>query len=232
MAGFKTHMAWAVAGGGILAGAGYYQGHLNLNDVGAVTILGTLGGLLPDLDSDTGKPLELLFQMLSVMVPMLLYPYIKIHFGGDLTVMLVFFTICYLMIQYLLCPLIKKMTVHRGIMHSIPFALLCGEVTYLLFLRISETSQIVALYCGIAVTFGVLIHLSLDEYYSITFKGYRPQFNRASGTALALYSSNAGATVMVYLLLLSASYLIFGNQFDFTLTQLFALLKGERQGHF
>ncbi|MGD9209467.1 MAG: metal-dependent hydrolase [Desulfobacteraceae bacterium] len=226
MAGFKTHLNWALAGGGILAGVGYFQGHIDAKDVGAVAILGTAGGLLPDLDSDTGKPLELLFQLLSVLVPMLLYPYVKKLFGADLTVMLLLFTLCYLMIHYLLCPLIKKLTVHRGIMHSIPFAILCGEATFLVFSEFSETSKMVTLYCAVAVTLGAFIHLTLDEFYSMSFKGYIPQFNRAAGTALAFYSSNTGATLIVYLLLISASYYIFNEQFNYTLNQLVVFIKG------
>ncbi len=163
---------------------------------------------------------------------MLLYPYIRMNFGGDLTVMLLFFTTCYLMIQYLLCPLIKKLTVHRGIMHSIPFALLCGQITFLLFTQLADTVVMVARYCAIAVTMGALTHLLLDEFHSISFKGSRPKFKRSSGTALALYSSNVGATLFVYLLLLSASYLIFADRFDQSLAQLFAYIISAGNFHF
>lgn len=224
MAGFKTHLVWGLAGGGVLATAGYFEGHIDLKDAGAVVILGGLGGLLPDLDSDTGKPLELLFQMLSVLVPMLLYSQVKRYYGNELTLMLLFFTIGYLAVQYMFCPFIKKLTVHRGIMHSIPFAVLCGQVTFLLF---AGAPQRVAVYCALAVFAGAMLHLMLDEFYSITFKGFTPRFNRASGTALALYSSSPGATLLVYLLLISIAYIIFGDGFGFDLMDIFAFLKRE-----
>lgn len=221
MAGFKSHLFWAMTGSGILAASGYLKGHIDMKDAGAVAILGTLGGLLPDLDSDTGKPLELLFQLLSVMFPMLLYSHVKRHYGSDLTVMLLYFTLGYLAVQYLLCPLIKKLTVHRGIMHSIPFAVLCGQITYLLF---AGAPQRVALYCATAVFAGAMIHLLADELSAITFKGFRLGFNRSSGSALALYATSPGATLLVYLLLISTGYMIFGDRVDVSLTKFLTYL--------
>lgn len=217
MAGFKTHLFWGMTGSGILATAGYLQGHINIKEANAVVILGTLGGLLPDLDSDTSKPLEYLFQLLSVLIPMLLYSVLKDRFNGDITITLLLLTIGYLIIQYLLCPIFKKLTVHRGIMHSIPFALLCGQVTFLLF---SKISQIVAFYYAVAVFLGVLLHLVIDELHSISFKGLFPRFNRSSGTALSFYSSSLWTTLFIYFLLFFTSYLIVGGNVEISLHQL------------
>lgn len=219
MAGFKSHLFWAMAGSSALATAGYFNGHIDLKGAGAVTILGTLGGLLPDLDSDTGKPLELLFQLLSVIIPISLYTHVKRYYGSDLTFLLLYFTLGYLAVQYLLCPLIKKITIHRGIMHSIPFAVLCGQMTFLAF---ASAPQRVAFYCASAVFSGAMIHLLADEFCAITFKGFKLRYNRASGTALAFYSNSPGATLLVYILLISTGYMILSDGFDVSLTQFFA----------
>ncbi len=229
MAGFKTHLLWAIGGGCALAAIGVSKGHIDPKEAGAVVILGTMGGLLPDLDSDTGKPLELLFQLLGVLIPMSIYLLLKPHLGGDIAVMLLVVTLGYLAVQYLLCPLIKKLTVHRGIMHSIPFAVLCGQIAFLLF---SAVPRLTAIYYAIAVFSGCMIHLVLDEFYSISFKGIVPRFNRASGSALAFYSSSAGATLVVYLLLIITSYVIFGDNFNDTLTELMAFFKSENRFRF
>lgn len=222
MAGFKVHLLWGMAGGTALATTGYFQGHINIKEASAVAILGTLGGLLPDLDSDTGKPLELLFQLLSVLIPTLVYSIFKDLFDGEITITLIFFAIGYLSIQYLLHPLIKKLTIHRGIMHSIPFALLCGQITFLLF---SGISQLSAFYYAVAIFLGALIHLVLDEFYAISFNGFIPRFSRSSGTALALYSSSIWTTLFVYFLLFSTSYLIVGGNVDISLDKLMAFFQ-------
>lgn len=222
MAGFKTHLFGGMAGGGILAFAGCFQGHINLKEAGAVAVLGTLGGLLPDLDSDTGKPLKLLFQLLSILVPMSFYYLFKDFFTGEVAITLLFFVISYLVIQYLLCPLIKRLTVHRGIMHSIPFALLCGQVTFLLFFKIPHR---IAFYYAAAVFIGALIHLVLDEYYAISFKRFLPRLGRFSGTALAFYSASLWTTLLVYLLLFTTGYLILGGSVDVSINKLTAFLQ-------
>jgi len=213
MAAFKTHLAWGVAVGSGLATIGYFQNHLRLHEAGTVIILGTLGGLLPDLDSDTGKPLELMFQLLGILVPMLLYPYVKKRFGGELNILLLFFSASYLTIQYLLCPVIKRLTVHRGIMHSIPFALLCGQLTFLLISK-ANASHHVAVYCAIAVLAGSFVHLVLDEFYSISFKGSAIRFKRSSGTAMTFYSNSLAATLFVYLLLMCTIYVGFYDKLN------------------
>ncbi len=224
MAGFKTHLLWAMGGGGALAAIGFTKGHIGLKEAGAVTILATMGGLLPDLDSDTGKPLELLFQLLSILIPMSIYMLLRLHLGEDISVMLLVFTLGYLAVQYLICPFIKKLTVHRGIMHSIPFAVLCGQIAFLLF---SGVPRLTAIYYAFGIFSGCMIHLLLDEFYSISFKGVIPRFNRASGTALTFYSSSAGATLAVYLLLILASYVIYGGSFNDAISELMAFLRGE-----
>jgi membrane-bound metal-dependent hydrolase YbcI (DUF457 family) len=211
MAGFKTHLFWGMTGSGILATAGYLQGHIDIKEANAVVILGTLGGLLPDLDSDTSKPLEYLFQLLSVLIPMLLYSFLKDRFSGDITNILLLFAFGYLTMQYFFRPIFKKLTVHRGIMHSIPFALLCGQMTFLLF---SEISQIVAFYYAAAVFSGMLLHLIIDEFYAVSFKGVIPRFKRSFGTALSLYSSSLWTTLFIYFLLFFTSYLIVGGNVD------------------
>jgi len=45
-----------------------------------------------------------------------------------------YFITSYLLIRYAICELVKRITIHRGIMHSIPFALLCAEAGFLIFI--------------------------------------------------------------------------------------------------
>ncbi|OQY18683.1 MAG: hypothetical protein B6I36_06395 [Desulfobacteraceae bacterium 4572_35.1] len=72
MAEFKTHLT-----GGLLTGAGasilsLLSFDLNIVQAFSVFVMGSLGGMLPDLDSDSGKPLTLLFGTVSVLLPALL----------------------------------------------------------------------------------------------------------------------------------------------------------------
>ena len=200
MAEFRTHLA-----GGIISGAGFsaiglFANALTVTQAGAVFTVGAFAGLLPDLDSDTGKPLNFLFQVLSVIIPCVFF-FTAAQYGGNSPEFLIcYFTLSYLFINYIVCSFIKKMTVHRGMMHSIPFAFLCGGFGYLLF---SNSGGQVALIAGTGALFGCLLHLILDELNSFKLKyGFIPALKKSGGTALKFKSSSLSTTLLMYTILI------------------------------
>lgn len=196
MAGFATHVSGGIAVGAIMAAAGHYYKDLSLVQTGAVFVVGAVGGLLPDLDSDTGKPVTLLFSVLSVMVPSIFLPQFVQLFGSAPELIICYFTISYLIINYGVCGIIKRLTIHRGMMHSIPFAVLAGAVCFWLFM---DYGLDMAFFAASAVFLGSMVHLILDEFNSITLKfGIIPMLKTSSGTALKLRSNNMGVTVLYY----------------------------------
>ena len=199
MAGFKAHLAGGIASGAGISLIAFFLRGLTLTQAGAIFVIGSVGGLLPDLDSDTGKPLSFLFHLVSVLIPSILL--IKaIQIGGDSPEFLIcYFAISYLFINYVVCSIIKKITVHRGMMHSIPFALVCGGIGYLLFL---SSDKQVAIMAGAAVFLGCFVHLVLDELSSFKLKlGFIPIPKKSSGSAFKLKSESLGATLFIYLVL-------------------------------
>ena len=200
MAEFKTHLAGGIISGAGFSAAGLLTSSLTVTQAGAVFTIGAFAGLLPDLDSDTGKPLTFLFQLISVITPCIFF-FTAAKYGGNSPEFLIcYFTLSYLFINYIVCSLIKKMTVHRGMMHSIPFALLCGGAGYLLF---SKSGGQIALIGGAAALFGCLLHLILDELNSFKLKyGFIPLLKKSSGTALKFKSSSFSTTLFMYTILL------------------------------
>lgn len=205
MSEFKTHFT-----GGLTAGAAtsaYYfisqPGTLNPTQLTAVFLCGTIGGLLPDLDSDTGKPLALLFGLISVIIPVTLLKYVSAYFVVTPEFLVAYFVLAYLLINYVILEGVKRVTRHRGIMHSIPFAVFCGEAGALVFL---SSGKHMAMAAGIAVFIGAMIHLILDELNSVIWKwGFLPVAKSSSGSALALKSNSITATITVYLLVAIAA---------------------------
>ena len=200
MASFKTHLTSGVLSGAGFSAAGLLTSALTVTQAGAVFTVGAFSGLLPDLDSDTGTPLTFLFQLISVIIPCIFF-FTAAQYGGNSPEFLIcYFTLSYLFINYIVCSLIKKMTVHRGMMHSIPFALLCGGAGYLLF---SKSGGQIALIGGAAALFGCLLHLILDELNSFKLKyGFIPLLKKSSGTALKFKSSSFSTTLFMYTILL------------------------------
>lgn len=199
MAGFKTHLAGGMVPAAAISLIGFSLKELGPIQAGAVFVVGSVGGLLPDLDSDTGKPLAFLFQLISILIPSMLF-YKASQFGGNSPEFIIcYFCISYLFINYVICSIIKKITTHRGVMHSLPFAFLCGGIGYLLF---TSSGEKVALIAGIAVFTGYFGHLVLDELSSFKLKyGFIPIMKNLGGTALKVVSSSFLTTFLTYLVL-------------------------------
>lgn len=199
MADFKIHLAGGVVSGAGFSAAGLAANSLSMTQAGAVFTVGTFAALVSDLDSDTGKPLSFLFQLISILFPCLFY-HEAIKIGGSSAEFLIcYFTLFYIFMNYVVCSLIRKITVHRGMMHSLPFAFLCGSVGYLLFLK---SGAQMAFMVGLAALGGCLVHLILDELNAFKLKyGIIPGLKKSSGSALKLKSNSLLTTLMVYTLL-------------------------------
>ncbi len=195
MADFKTHLTGGIVVGATFSAISFVSFEMNIIQSFAVFTMGLLGGILPDLDSDSGKPLALISGMLSVLFPALLLSQISSETSFTPELLISYFAFCYFVINYIFCELIKKMTKHRGIMHSIPFAFLCAEIAYLLFYPSGQNMTTMA---ALSVFFGCIIHLILDELNAFYFKfGFIPMLNKSSGTALKLYSKDIFSNVII-----------------------------------
>lgn len=198
MASYRGHLTFA----GLL-GAGY--GSLSLlewgYDWGPALIaagLTALGGLLPDLDSDSGVPVRELFGVSAAVAPILLYRRVNAQCGNSIEQTLVVLAAIYLVIRYGLSQVFKRFTVHRGMFHSIPALLIAGLTTYLLY---PSDDPHLRFFLSGAVMLGFLSHLVLDELYSVDFMGARLHLNKYAGSAVKLVSKSWPATITAYLLL-------------------------------
>ncbi len=198
MASYRGHLTFA----GLL-GAGYgslalLEGNWDWGTVLIAAGLTTLGGLLPDLDSDSGVPVRELFGVSAAIAPILLFDRVKSLCQQSTEQTVVVLAATYLFVRYVLAYLFKTFTVHRGMFHSIPALLIAGLATYLIYPGGDVQRRI---FLSGAVMIGFLSHLILDEIYSVDFMGARLRLNKYAGSALKLVSKSWPATVTTYLLL-------------------------------
>ena len=101
----------------------------------------------------------------------------------------------FLFIRFVVALWIKKVTTHRGMIHSIPMAVLCGELVFFVV-----TGSVAARFVkASALTAGFLSHLILDEVYSIDSTGAALRIKKSFGTALKWYNPNKqGAATIIY----------------------------------
>lgn len=86
----------------------------------------------------------------------------------------------------LLVPLLRWVTVHRGVWHTVPVTIIYAQLMYLFLSDFSPKSRLIM--AG-AAFMGALSHLILDEIYSVDFNGMR--IKRSFGTALKLWDRKA-----------------------------------------
>jgi hypothetical protein len=197
MANFHGHLA-AGASLGVAYGA---WGALHLQMGWGPVFLGagltTLGGLLPDLDSDSGVPVRELFNLSGALVPVLLLPRLM---AEQLTTdqILVVLASIYLAVRFGMASLFKRLSVHRGMFHSVPAMLIAGLVVFLLY---HNPDVHYRAYMAGGTMLGFLSHLVLDEVFAVDFMGLRPKLNRFAGSALKLWSKSLVATTLTYVIL-------------------------------
>ena len=129
MANFKTHITFST-----LMGAGYGGVAYGLFDVPLGTSLlagGMCGvsGMLPDVDSDAGVPLRESMAFAAAVVPMMMIDRYQ-QFGLSCEWMVLAGAATYLFIRFVVARFLRRYTVHRGMFHSLPAAVVFGELAF------------------------------------------------------------------------------------------------------
>lgn len=204
MADFKSHMTVSTATGVVYALAGTQCG------VGWETcIIGgglcSVSGMLPDLDSDSGRPLREATTLAAAVVPIMMVDRFQ-HLNLSHERMVLAAGLIYVVIRFLVAEIFRRYTVHRGMWHSLPAAATVGMFAFLVMQ--SEDISIRLFKTG-GVILGFLSHLVLDEIWSVDFRGGSYKFKRSFGTALKLWGNNRWANFATYFKLAVVGILVY-----------------------
>jgi membrane-bound metal-dependent hydrolase YbcI (DUF457 family) len=172
MAGFRTHIGVSSALGVVYGGAAANPGGFEAEDAVLSAILTGFGGMLPDLDSDSGRPVKELFGLAGAVVPLMLMPRLHnmqlTHEGMLLVLIGLYFTV-----RYGLSWILGHISVHRGMFHSVPAMLIAGLFVYLEYG--SKERELRLLLAG-GVMAGFLSHLILKSSAGSALKFFSPSF--------------------------------------------------------
>ena len=205
MANYQQHISFSVIVG---ISSGIF-GYFALQQPPAVCLLAMLlaavGGFIPDLDSDHSIPARETFAFLAAIAPILLLWRL-----GERQLPLEWLTVLiaalYLTIRFGVSRVFRRLTVHRGMWHSIPAVVILGELVFLTYSQLRPGAR---LFVALSAMAGMFSHLLLDEIYAVDFMGLRLKRNQFSGSAISLYSASATATAFTYLLLVGLAFLIY-----------------------
>lgn len=207
MAGFHTHITVSTAVGVGYAILGESVFHLPLSTCAIGGGLCAISGIMPDLDSDHAVPARETLSFLAAVAPMLLF--YRFHYEGLATEhMLLFGAPLYLLIRFGFGQMLRA-SVHRGMFHSIPAAVIAGLIAYVL----CDTGVSIGRdFKAIGATIGYLTHLILDEIWAVEMVGGRVHFKKSFGTAMKLFGNSSPANASTWALLAGLSLFSVNDQ--------------------
>ena len=203
MASYRGHLMFSTGLGVAYGGLAWWQLGFDWPPAVLGGALTAIAGLLPDLDSDSGVPVRELFGLAAATVPFLLLRRLEAKAVSTEQMILTLGSV-YLLVRYGLSALFKRVTVHRGMFHSVPAMCISGLLVFLLY---HNPEMKIRLYLAAGAMIGFLSHLVLDELCSVDIAGAKLKLNKYAGSALKLRSVSTLATLATYSVLAGLTYL-------------------------
>lgn len=187
MANFKTHLMTGAISSTCLAVTGFYFEFYGLTTMVLCLIIGTLGGLLPDIDLEHSKPASQGFLIVSLITATLITILYANRYHADQLVLdsLILWATSVLLLRFGIFELFSRLTVHRGMVHSVPYMAMFGLMLACSVFYGLKLTAFASWVLGLALFFGAITHLVLDEIYSVNVYGLR--LKKSFGTALKFF---------------------------------------------
>jgi len=199
MANFNTHFAVGASVSAIISSSLLAMEVLEPNHAVVAFAIGTFGSLMPDIDSNSSKATGVGFTVVSLLIT-ILFMFAQAHIYS-IVEMLIMGGGLFITLRFAFIEVFRKFSRHRGIFHSIPMALIWGLITTILMYRFFGFDPLVAWIYGILMGLGYMVHLLLDEVYSVDLRNRR--IKRSAGTAFKLFSVRNNMDALKYILLYS-----------------------------
>jgi len=205
LASFEQHINVAVVATGLAIVPLHTAGLLDVSQSLIALSLGVFGTMLPDLDSNQSKPTQIVFKMLSIFLPLI----VLLSIPNLLSIFTIIgvWVVSSVTLHYIFFKTFLSITSHRGLFHSVPMGIFLAQVTILIFYNFSSADKTFSIFAGFFILYGFLIHLLLDEVFSIDVFGM--EIKRSFGSALKLYAkNNILGTFLLYALIVTLHHTI------------------------
>ena len=204
MANFTTHIAIGTVVSGALATLTLAADVVAPENLVAVTLAGVLGSVLPDIDLKDSRPSRAMFAGLAIFFSF------AVLFNGATKLSIAELWILWLgtlvAVRYGLHAIFHRISVHRGIWHSILAAVFSAVATAIVFHHLLGKPEGVSWLAGAFMFIGYITHLTLDEIYSVDVMDTRIKSSfgtalkffdrRHVGASLAMAAATAGAIMI------------------------------------
>lgn len=211
MANFQQHFLTAAGTSGVISSGLLSLEYFTSEQAILGFALGTIGGILPDLDSNHSKPLKMTRDVIAISFAFIIM-YNKAK-GYSLVEMAVLWIAIFSFIKYGIFNLFTNITVHRGMFHSIPAAIISGLVFVNIFYYLLGFDPMLSWVYSFFIFIGYMVHLILDEFVSLNLMG--DYIKKSLGTALKLYDKNNVTTSVVVYIAMIILFFIAPTSFEF-----------------
>ena len=171
-------------------------------------VVTAVAAFLPDVDSDSSVPFFLVWGLVSVLVSGAVLA-VTLASGTDNIYELVGQPLAALFLMWFVVGgIVKRLTKHRGMFHSVPGACVVG-LSMVLVVRGVGAGDAAAFLLGAGAGVGYLAHLVLDELHAtVSIDGRLFSPRRSLGSALKFFSSSRITNVCTYVLLMALGWVV------------------------
>jgi hypothetical protein len=183
MANFPTHIGIGTLASGMLATLTLAANVVGPESLIAVTAAGVLGSVLPDIDLKDSRPSQALFFGLATF-----FSFVALFLGAgrySIVELWILAAGTFLFVKYVVHAAFHRVSYHRGIFHSILAASFFALLTVLAYRYLLGRHEGVAWLAGGFMFIGFMVHLVLDEIYSVDVMDTR--IKASFGTALKFW---------------------------------------------
>ncbi|HQH29084.1 MAG TPA: metal-dependent hydrolase, partial [Oligoflexia bacterium] len=168
MAAQQSHMSFSFFLAILYAIFGFFFLALSPEALLLASVVVVIAGLLPNVDGGQDGAAKEFAGLLAAVLPLLiLQSFPSLQSGGVARMALV--VVCaYLISRVFVVRFLQTCTVRRGIVHSIPAAIITAEIVYLVFYDLPKGQRA---YLFFAALLGFLSHLLLDAYSNFDLIG-------------------------------------------------------------
>jgi len=203
LANFKTHVLFGTIFGIIFAISIYLLNFVtNFIILLAAGFISFVGSFLPDIDSDTGSTFTIIFTLFSIFIGILTF-FILIRIPNVQFYLKIILSFVSSLLFYIIGGgIFKKFTRHRGIIHSIPVAIIF-LFSFLFVSRFFGINDFERIFLSLSLFIGFISHLVLDEIYSTkNFLGITYGVKKSFGSALKFNSKSFSVSIIAYSLII------------------------------
>lgn len=205
MAQYQSHVTFSTILSAVYVAAGVLLFGIYVEQALLAGVILVFAGLLPNVDSGHTESTREFGALLATVVPILLIEFIPgIKDGGISRLALVIITV-YLFTRIVVVRMLQSMTATRGMLHSIPAAIITTEIVYLFFFDLFWKDR---LYVACAAFVGFASHLLLDGYGNLDLIGRAYGKSERKPAVLKFKASTMGSTLATYLSIVVLGYFV------------------------